>query len=77
MISSRCTLSSSVLTLAEREGRQTEDSLPLYTPCKMRPYERQTKSLDSFRLLLLEVVQGGGILKNHEVILPTVKLGTG
>ena len=42
------------------------DFLPLYGPYKKPQYDGQTKTLDSFRLLLVEVLHGSKVFKNEE-----------
>ena len=55
------------LSIIKKESK-TADSLLLYAPCKRLQYEKQTKILDSFRLLLLELLHGGEIFKNEEEV---------
>ncbi|OGP93101.1 MAG: hypothetical protein A2156_08165 [Deltaproteobacteria bacterium RBG_16_48_10] len=46
--------------------RKGVNILPLYAPSKRLRYEKQTKTLVSFRLLLIEMLHGGKIFKNHD-----------
>ena len=40
--------------------------MPLSAPYKKRQYDGQTKTPDSFRLLLVEVLHGGKVFKNDD-----------
>jgi hypothetical protein len=44
---------------------KTVDILPLSAPAKKFRFLKEIKTLDAFRLLLLETLHGGEIFKNH------------
>jgi hypothetical protein len=51
---------------------KSESILPLYAPYKKGQYDGQTKTPDSFRLLLVEVLHGGKVFKNEEEVNASV-----
>jgi hypothetical protein len=56
-----------ILFLSGRsQCRAIEGIVPLYGPYKKRQYDGQTKTPDSFRLLLVELLHGGKVFKNDD-----------